>query len=351
MKRRICFLMMLLLLFTAFCGCNSSKPTSDTLEDKVVTSTVTTVTGGETSSAPKKNPTVSVDPVFEPINSKPKEVLKVVPEPKNPYLKRVENYGGLDEETALKFKTLYSETRYSGFIDRLLMTDYYGTFSDGSIALRFEQSDTGIDRKNRYKLLGKYYCIFFSKVPVVIYKNDKFYNMDEAYSQGVIDDNMLDEFFDKNPKLDGTEYCNYRIRARRQEIEEWMKTPTEKEERSYWKGSVDENFKEGDIIICLTLEATKENFLRKYTPKDFPELECASIKELTNGTWELMVGEIRMDESDRSLEELNVSKFNRMFTITLKEKTKQAVCDGIRALDNRKDILHAEPNYIFTMDF
>lgn len=368
MKRFISFLLSLVMILSLFCGCEKTDISSENSlpqkADLESTSTDSSDTSSElTVSVPEEPKPVTSKPVIskpvvssksDPVSStvvKPPvtpepEKLVVVPEPKYPYGKKRENHGDLDEETVEKLKLMYADWMYTKhFADRIYITYNFGTFSDGSIALRFDRSDVIDSTKNVYKHVGKYWCIYFRKIPIMIYKNDKLYKLDEAYKDGIITDKILDELFTQKPFINGTKYYEYRLKARKKQLEDWLKSPTVKETRYYWKGSADGDFVEGEFIISLTLEASKKNFYKEYTPKDFPEIDCESVEPLGEYQREGILSEKYNDEEVGTLEDLDLSKFRRMFVINLKEKTKQAVYDGIHALDGREDISSASPNH------
>lgn len=263
---------------------------------------------------------------------------------------KTENYGNLDVKIVEKIKAKYLETNHIATSKKLIITAYYGTFSDGSVAVRLDKTNQINSSENVYKHIGKYWCKYASKLPVMIYKNNELYELHDAYAEGVISDKILDEFFKKNPSLNGNEYYQNRLIARKKQLQDWLNSPTATETRSYWKGTTSEDYVGGEILIMLTLEASKKNFYKEYTPSDFPEIDCESVRPLGDYQREGIITETYNDESVGTFEDLNLTKFRRMFVITLKEKTKQAVYDGIHALDNRNDILSASPDYIEYLD-
>ena len=119
-------------------------------------------------------------------------------------------------------------------------------------------------------------------------------------------------------------------------IENWRNSPSQNEKKNYRQYSVDGDFMPGTIIVRFTQKATKENFYKNYTANDFPELDIEKVVCHFYTTREAVLSGRR--EPDKV--------GNRSIEIILKEKTKQAVIDGIKLIEEREDIYMALPSRI-----
>ena len=124
------------------------------------------------------------------------------------------------------------------------------------------------------------------------------------------------------------------------------------EQKNYCIATLEKNFEEDKIIVILTKKATYE--FRDYEPRDFAEIDCVEVKELTKFTAERIKKELEIQHSMIKMKEIieketliDIDNYHRILVITLKEKNKVKVLEAIRLLENRSDILIAEPNYIY----
>lgn len=107
------------------------------------------------------------------------------------------------------------------------------------------------------------------------------------------------------------------------------------------KLSFGDNFFTDKIIIVLTEEETRQ--FRKYTPKDFPELDCIAVNDLTSSTVDYVRQKLK-GEKVQSQMMVNVNSFRRILSLELREKNKGHVLAAIEQLNKRSDIFSAEPN-------
>ena len=172
---------------------------NEDFEDKVVTSTTTTVTGGETQGKTEDGKeTVSKVTSSPTLNNPSKEQDKV---------------GDLNKNTVRKIKQDYLnslENSQNYKIDDIVIRDYYGTFSDGSIALKIGISGvlSGYDASNTWQILyANVECMHLEEYTFhprhfypQIYKDSQILYIDTAYKKGLISKKVLDEIFDKYPE-------------------------------------------------------------------------------------------------------------------------------------------------------
>lgn len=85
--------------------------------------------------------------------------------------------------------------------------------------------------------------------------------------------------------------------------------------------TIDQNFKDNEILVILCECVSFDNEKYNYTPESFSEIKCIEVKEL--GVWK-----------------------NKVLLLTLKNNDKEYVLEAIKKLDKRNDVISATPNYI-----
>ena len=116
------------------------------------------------------------------------------------------------------------------------------------------------------------------------------------------------------------------------------------EEKTYYNGTIEDNFSDDKIIIVLSKEET--NKYKDYTISDFPEIDCQSVIDLTSNYNELLKNS-NNNYNDQTL--INYEKFNRILCLELNQKSKENVLLGIKELEKREEILSAEPSFFIEM--
>ena len=116
------------------------------------------------------------------------------------------------------------------------------------------------------------------------------------------------------------------------------------EEKTYYNGTIEDNFSDDKIIIVLSKEET--NKYKDYTISDFPEIDCQSVIDLTSNYNELLKNS-NNNYNDQTL--INNEKFNRILCLELNQKSKENVLLGIKELEKREEILSAEPSFFIEM--
>ena len=190
MKRLIGILLVLLLLLTISCGCNSADVNSDiSTKDTVVTSTATAVTGvGETSKIQ---------------GSGSKVTSTIIAEENKSFLNENDNYGDLSLETVKKIKQDYSNQLKDIVKTELnqISIEYLTTLSDGSIVLKISTEHPHGSINIVDSIANKYIYEEISDNMWWLYKDGKFASIKEAYDSGVITEKIVDEFFEKYPQF------------------------------------------------------------------------------------------------------------------------------------------------------
>ena len=130
-------------------------------------------------------------------------------------------------------------------------------------------------------------------------------------------------------------------------------------EKVYCDASLNDNFADDMILVVLTNEASLETVDHDYTPADFSEIGCAEVQDLSSATTEhfraQLKGELVPPENLRPgqswfYQEKDVTTYNRILSLKLKDPSKLNVLIGIKILEHRADIYSAEPDYIFKVD-
>ena len=123
--------------------------------------------------------------------------------------------GGLSAEEVKKIKTDYikSDERYKNLhYTSVVINEYYGTLSDGSLLLDIcipRGYPDVVDDNIWFNVVDNYaYLLESINHPnhnLQLYKNFRFYDIKAAYEQNVITKKVVDEIFNKNPQLN---ICN-----------------------------------------------------------------------------------------------------------------------------------------------
>lgn len=91
------------------------------------------------------------------------------------------------------------------------------------------------------------------------------------------------------------------------------------ETKTYYTGSINDDFCDDKIIVVLTKEETRKNL--EYTIEDFNEIDCANVTDLTANIFESI-----LNNRDCLVD---VDNFNRILCLELKNKTKENVLESI----------------------
>ncbi|GEM_PF-5860093 len=99
------------------------------------------------------------------------------------------------------------------------------------------------------------------------------------------------------------------------------------------------------VLVTLTSEATRQ--LIEYTPDDFSEIDCASVKDLTS-TWTERYRKM-LTVTDVIPDEISLD-YTRVLCLELTEPGYDNVMKAIEILQSRDDIALAEPDLIIQVD-
>ena len=136
----------------------------------------------------------------------------------------------------------------------------------------------------------------------------------------------------------------------------------ESEQKVFSKATIDEDFADDSVIVVF--KKSISDYSRIFTTKDFSEVKCKSIDDLTRFKREhiaekkaekiaslektrgLSAGKIEIsDEQIIKENNIDVDNFQNMICLKLEEKGKDKVLEAIKILEKREDIIYAGPNY------
>ncbi|MGD9901715.1 MAG: S8 family serine peptidase [Spirochaetales bacterium] len=125
----------------------------------------------------------------------------------------------------------------------------------------------------------------------------------------------------------------------------------ELDKKVFYQGTVEDDFADDKVIIVLNEEETHK--FKTYAPEDFPEIDCIAIEDLTRYTIDFVEQEIRDREAGKEpkkIKKINVTNFRRILSLEIGKKSKEKVIKAIKKLENRKEIVSAEPNYVYSIN-
>ena len=133
------------------------------------------------------------------------------------------------------------------------------------------------------------------------------------------------------------------------------------EEKIYCTAALEDDFADNRVLIVLTNIASLK--LKTYTPEDFPEIQCASVSDLSTATKARVEAKLKGEDladtfavpEDRivfsDFYEEDIFEYNQILCLELPNPGKQNVLDAIKELEKREDVLAAEPDYpIYLID-
>ena len=125
------------------------------------------------------------------------------------------------------------------------------------------------------------------------------------------------------------------------------------EEKVYCSATIEDEFESNTLLITLNQKATLNKKI--YDEKDFSEVDCMAVEDLTAPTMKLLQKQILAEKTGNWNELkfhvknsmlLNKDNVRRVLKITLKQDSKENVLNSIKILEKRADIISVEPNYI-----
>ncbi len=108
------------------------------------------------------------------------------------------------------------------------------------------------------------------------------------------------------------------------------------EEKVYCGATIEDEFVPGEVLVVLTKRATEIN--KSYASTHFSKVKATEIEDLTH------------IENEKAFEWIDTENYNQILKITLVDKSKESVLKAIKILEQRDDVLSAEPNYIGRLD-
>lgn len=114
------------------------------------------------------------------------------------------------------------------------------------------------------------------------------------------------------------------------------KKPVDDEEKKICNATLEDDF--ADDCVLVVMKKAYSEVGKKYTIDDFSEIECTDVRNLYYGS------------SHENNPLLNKDDFHQILKLELKIKGKKQVLDAIKILEQREDILLAEPDYHITVE-
>ncbi len=118
---------------------------------------------------------------------------------------------------------------------------------------------------------------------------------------------------------------------------------------------IEDNFEDNRILVVITHEESLK--FKNYSEKDFPEIACKSVENLSTAAAERVQAKLRgeqLDESDINAAFMNrnvkVEKFKTILCLELETPGKENVLKAVELLQKREDIYSVSPNYFLSFD-
>lgn len=128
------------------------------------------------------------------------------------------------------------------------------------------------------------------------------------------------------------------------------------EELIVCEATLDDDFVDDTVIIVLKNKVSLQ--FKEYKCKDFREIKCIKVDDLTKYSVELLKNQIiaertgdwsKIQKHKDTNMLINANTFHRILCLTIGNPGKENVLKAIRKLEKRRDICNAEPDYIFTI--
>lgn len=129
------------------------------------------------------------------------------------------------------------------------------------------------------------------------------------------------------------------------------------EEKMYCTATVDEKFDDKSIIV--TLNNSESLLFKDYTVSDFADIDCIKVEDLTEFSTEIVREQLIAEQTgdwsklENRIENnmlIDIDNFHRVLCLTLNLNDKQNVLNKIKILEERTEIIIAEPDYIETLE-
>ena len=131
------------------------------------------------------------------------------------------------------------------------------------------------------------------------------------------------------------------------------------EKKVYSSATVDGDFADDHVLLVLNKQETMR--FKDYSVRDFSDSNVFAVEELTQSSREVVQEQIyrqrqqiNSDNSETVREseamEIDADSFRSILRLTLRNPGKENVIDAIKKLEQRDDVLLAEPDWILTLD-
>ncbi len=110
--------------------------------------------------------------------------------------------------------------------------------------------------------------------------------------------------------------------------------------------NIEDHIEKDSVIVTLTESETKK--LKTYSAKDFEEVGCIAIENLTQFSDDYAKAKALGNSTKESLVE--TENYTKILKLNLNKEGTDNVINAIKVLSKREDILVAGPNYIYTLD-
>ena len=133
-------------------------------------------------------------------------------------------------------------------------------------------------------------------------------------------------------------------------------TDTKKEETKVFDTATkDDDFVDNRVMVVLNHEASLK--FRSYSAKDFPEVACKSVRDLSTAAAEKVQAKLRgerLAEPDVNAAFMNrnikTETFKTILCLELETPGEENVLNAVKALEKREDVYYVGPDYIIPMD-
>ncbi|MCL2621860.1 MAG: leucine-rich repeat protein [Firmicutes bacterium] len=115
------------------------------------------------------------------------------------------------------------------------------------------------------------------------------------------------------------------------------------EKKIFSTATINDEFADDRVSVVLTKEATRK-FLT-YTAKDFSDVGCVRVTELTQNTVEWVKQKLNGKNPNIEMQ-VDIEKYRRILQLELDMKNKENVLRAVKLLEQRSDILAADPDYV-----
>jgi len=124
------------------------------------------------------------------------------------------------------------------------------------------------------------------------------------------------------------------------------------EEKRYSEATLEDDFVGGKVVVILN-KAASLNF-KKYTPEDFPEIDCVMVTDSSSSAMEnvrLQLEALETGNNSKIQEYIdkgllvNIDNFRRILDLQLSIQSKEYVLQAIKLLEKRNDLMYAGPVY------